>query len=105
MEFISAQALNDLFKKDSNIQLIDVREPYECTFCSIGIKNIPMDEIPVRWKELNAQKPVYLVCKSGNRAQAVANLLTTEYHFEHAIVLEGGITAYMNLTNPSYEMY
>lgn len=87
------------------VELIDIREPWEVAICSIGGTAIPMHEITEKVAELSAQKAYVIVCKTGRRAEAVANLLESEFHFSDVAILEGGITEWFAQTQPSYEMY
>jgi len=41
------------------------------------------------------------MCQSGRRAEAVVNLLETEYHFPHVFVMEGGINGWIEHVDPS----
>lgn len=107
MKLISSEKFIELVKGNNTIQVVDVREPYEYALCSVQTKNIniPMGDIVDHLNKLDVQTPLYLVCKSGNRASAVANLLTTQYKFTEVYVVEGGIEAYMHITQPTYEIY
>ena len=75
-------------------QLIDLREPYEAELCSLGGQLIPMGEILDRLDDLRRDVPVVMHCKSGNRAAAVVQALTTRYGIHNVSNLRGGITAY-----------
>ena len=63
---------------DDSWQLLDVREPWEIEIASVprSIK-IPMAEIPSRHTELDADKPVAVLCHSGVRSAQVADFLAT----------------------------
>lgn len=107
MNEISAEEFIQVINNNGSIQIVDVREPYEYNLCCIkrANKNIPMGDIIDNIHQLDQQKALYLVCKSGKRATAVANLLVTQYQFEQVFVLNGGIEAYMKITQPNYEIY
>jgi adenylyltransferase/sulfurtransferase len=107
MKSISADDFIQLTQKDSFLQVIDVREPYEFALCRTNspCKNIPMGDIVEKMDQLDQQKALYLICKSGKRANAVANLLDTQYQFSKVFVIEGGIEAYLRIVRPDYEMY
>lgn len=74
--------------------IIDIREPYEYSFVNIRTINIPMSEVCQRLNELPQDKPLVLMCKSGNRASALGNLLTVDYELSNIYVMEGGIIAW-----------
>jgi rhodanese-related sulfurtransferase len=105
MKTISVQELADLLKSSQQFQLIDVREPYEVQISSIGGVHIPMAYIHERIKEVNASMPTCILCKTGKRAAAVANLLETDYGFADVMVADGGITAYALEVDNSLEVY
>ncbi|MDX1651533.1 MAG: rhodanese-like domain-containing protein [Brumimicrobium sp.] len=105
MKYISVQALHLALSEDPNFQLIDVRELYEYQICKLPSQHIPMAEIPSRVKEIDAAKSVCVMCKSGKRAAAVANLLETDYGFTDVWVVDGGIIAYAEQIDPNLEIY
>lgn len=102
MKFISPKEY--LAAKDS-LQLLDVREAYEFDICSIGGIKIPMDEVSNRISELNPKGLICVMCKTGKRAAAVANLLETDFGFTQVYVLEGGIMGYAEQVDGSIEKY
>lgn len=77
--------------------ILDIREPYEYNFSNIKTTNIPMADVCERMNELPKDRPVVLMCKSGNRATALGNLLTVDYGFTNIYVMEGGICAWKEL--------
>ena len=87
------------------MELIDVRENWEYDICHIASTHIPMHTIPEAIGTFDKERPYLIVCKTGRRAEAVANLLESEYNFKDVAVLEGGITAWYALTDPSFEIY
>jgi rhodanese-related sulfurtransferase len=102
MKLISPEELKSI---QLDIQLLDVREPYEHAICSIGGKHIPMAEVSGRIAELKQDQPICVLCKTGKRAAAVANLLETEFGFKNVMVVDGGITAYADKVDPTIEKY
>ena len=42
-------------------------------------------------EELKSIENLVLMCRSGKRAESVANWLESEFHFSNVIVMEGGI--------------
>jgi len=56
--------------------VIDVREPDEYLAAHIpGVVLMPQATVPARLSDLPRSAPVYVVCASGNRSLAVAELL------------------------------
>jgi rhodanese-related sulfurtransferase len=74
--------------------LLDVREPWEYQTCHIGGASlIPMNSIPERYIELNADAPIVCICHHGARSMQVANFLERN-GFSQLINLTGGIHAW-----------
>jgi rhodanese-related sulfurtransferase len=105
MKIISVQELSQHLKASQQFQLIDVREPYEVQISSIGGLHIPMAFIHERISEVNTTLPTCVLCKTGKRAEAVANLLETDFGFSDVMVVNGGITAYAQEVDNSLEVY
>ncbi len=58
------------------IQLVDVREPWEYAQVHIpGARLIPLGELAGRLDELDPSTPAAVVCAHGNRSQIAAALL------------------------------
>lgn len=75
-------------------QLIDVREPSEVATGTIpGAVNIPLGDLPGRLGELDADRPVVLLCRSGARSGQAAKFLS-ENGFDAVTNLTGGMLAY-----------
>lgn len=105
MKTINVSDLQAL-QQNQSLNILDVREMYEYNICKIdGAVNIPMGEITERVDELERDEALYVCCKSGKRAEAVCNLLITDYGFENLILIEGGIEAYANQIDNSLELY
>lgn len=85
--------------------ILDVRERYEFDICSIEAIQIPMGEIVDRLSEIPRDKKIAVLCRSGKRAEAVANLLITEHNFNDVVVVEGGILAWIDKYGTHQETY
>lgn len=90
---------------DESLLLLDIREPYEIEICHIGGLQIPMGSVSERISEIDRDKEVVVLCRSGKRAVAVANLLETEFAFPKITILEGGILAWIEQVDNSLEAY
>jgi hydroxyacylglutathione hydrolase len=74
--------------------LVDVRTPLEFTDTHIkGAINIPAPELRSRYKELHQDKPVYLICSTGNRSSLAASILK-QHGFKEVYNVAGGMTGY-----------
>ncbi len=85
--------------------LIDIREPWEVDICSIGGEIIPMHKIPEIACELDKNASYIIMCKTGRRAESVANLLECDFQFSNISILDGGITAWYSEFEPNNELY
>lgn len=85
--------------------ILDVREKYEFEICSIEALHIPMDELFSRLDEIPTDIMVAVMCRSGKRAEAVANILITEYGFKNIVVMDGGILELIEKCVPHLESY
>ena len=75
-------------------QLIDVREPDEVAGGTLpGAVNIPLGTIPERRAEIDRDRPVVLLCKSGGRSTQAAQFLVASGYGD-VTNLEGGWLAY-----------
>lgn len=105
MIYISVSEFDQLLKEKSDFQLVDVREQYEYNICKLDSVHIPMGEINIRVTEITKVKPVCIICKTGKRAEAVANFLETDFGFEDVMVIQGGIIAYAEQIDNNLEIY
>jgi len=97
MKTISPSELNDLLSTQPTLTLLDVRTPVE--FAEVHIaqaRNIPLDELQpkqlIESGQLRKDQPVYLLCRTGNRAQKAADRLARENL--DCVVVEGGTLAW-----------
>lgn len=106
MKHIQAQELKALLDSGIPCKLIDVREAYELEICRISeAVHIPMALIGVKLNEIPVEGEVVIVCKSGNRAMAVANWLYTDFERKNVSYLEGGMLAWIDAVQPQLESY
>jgi rhodanese-related sulfurtransferase len=77
-----------------DVVLLDVREHDELAVASVaGALHIPMRELPARLAELDATKPLVVMCHSGGRSRRVAEFLQGN-GFSNVFNLKGGIDAW-----------
>ena len=78
---------------DGSVTLLDTRTPGEYSRGHIeGFRNIPVDELRTRIGEIEAGKPVYVICQSGLRSY-IATRILEGYGFE-AYNFAGGFRFY-----------
>jgi rhodanese-related sulfurtransferase len=104
MQVLTAKDLHERMNQTNEYLIVDIREPYECQIGRIDSLHIPMGELISRQDELPDDKKIVLMCKSGKRAEAAANLLITEFNKCNIYMLEGGITAWRDTVNPDLKI-
>ncbi|MBA2767949.1 MAG: rhodanese-like domain-containing protein [Sporichthyaceae bacterium] len=81
-----------LDQKDG-LQIVDVREPNEWAGGHIeGAHHIPMNDLPARLAEIDRDRPVVTVCRSGARSGQVATYLAQAGFTVHN--MDGGMVAW-----------
>lgn len=80
-------------------QWVDVRSASEFTAGHIpGAFNVPLDELDARLDDIYKERPVVVVCQSGQRAAIAANFLANCGH--EVLLLHGGTNAWRGAGNP-----
>lgn len=104
MTTITAARLSALLRNDPSIKLIDVRTPLE--FREVHVpqaRNIPLDTLApaklIESGDLRADEPVYILCRSGQRATKAAGEFAGS-GFANPIVVEGGTLAWIDADLP-----
>jgi len=88
---IEAPQLAEMLVQKADVQVVDIRQPAEVAGGTVpGAEVMPMHTIPLRIQEINQDKPVVLVCRSGARS-AQACLFLTQNGFENILNLRGGM--------------
>lgn len=105
MQWITPKELQKAILSSGKWQIVDVRESYEWAICSIEALQIPMAQIPKRHTEIDQNGSVVIMCKTGKRAEAVANLMECEYGFENLYIMEGGILNWIAENDNQLESY
>lgn len=84
---------------DRGAAVIDVREPAEYRTGHLpGAVNIPMGQLTSRLSEIDRNRPVYVVCASGNRSSAMTDVLSAA-GFD-ATNVAGGTSAWVRAGRP-----
>lgn len=102
---ISVQELKRRRDAGEPLQLLDVREPWECAIVSLpGAVQIPLQQLPRRLKELSSEGEVVAMCKSGGRSRRAAEFLQSA-GFGKVANLTGGIDAWIDEIDPTLPTY
>ena len=102
---ITAQELHELIEKDSDFQLIDVREQFEYEVVNLNGELIPLKSLIENVEKISHNKKVVLHCRSGQRSAEAIVLLEEKYGFQNLYNLKGGILAYANEVDTSLARY
>ena len=102
---LSVRDLQTLRARGEQPVVLDVREGWELAIAALpDCVHIPLDEIPQRFKELDAQSAIIVMCRSGGRSQMAANFLLNQ-GFKNVSNLAGGIIAWAQEIDPKLPTY
>jgi sulfur-carrier protein adenylyltransferase/sulfurtransferase len=88
-----------------DLLLLDVREPQELEVASVpGALHIPMGEVPGRLGEIDRNREVVVLCRSGGRSLRVAMFLVQQ-GFGRVANLDGGILRWAEELDPTMATY
>ena len=98
MKMISVKDLAEL-QAQGSIEVIDVRTPVEFRGVHIEFaRNVPLNRLDpqqlMKQRNGSADQPLYLLCKSGNRA-SIALKKFTDAGFSNIVNVEGGTDAWV----------
>jgi len=102
---ISAIELAERLRRGDDIDVIDVREPYEWEIAHIdGARLLPFADVPASLATIDTARDVVVLCKSGGRsAAAVSHLQSVGYR--KVWNLRGGIDAWSADVDSSVPTY
>jgi adenylyltransferase/sulfurtransferase len=101
---ITVKELKRRIDAGEDVQLIDVREPYEYQIAQIGGKLIPQNDVPQRLAEIDRDREVVVQCRSGARSQRIAEFLK-QSGYPRVANLAGGILAWSDEIDPKVQKY
>lgn len=100
MKTISPLELQKLLAVEPQLPLLDVRTPVE--FAEVHVpqaRNVPLDELRPGSLQLRKDEPIYLLCRTSNRATKAAEKFTRE-GFTQTVVIAGGTQAWIAANLP-----
>jgi len=100
MKTISPAELQKILAENPDATVLDVRTPVE--FAEVhapAAKNIPLDELNPTTLSLDKNQPVYLLCRSGQRATKAAEKISRD-GFSQPVVIAGGTLAWIDANLP-----
>jgi rhodanese-related sulfurtransferase len=96
-ETVDVQAAYDALSSDAAGQLVDVREPSEWAETGVpeGAVLIPLGDVESRAAaELSPERPVYVICRSGNRSRTASETLVG-LGYTQVYNVDGGVNAWL----------
>ena len=102
---VSAAELKQKLDGDSDLVLLDVREPEERATATIDPSlHIPMGDIPARVQELDPDQHIVVYCHHGVRSLNVTAWLRQQ-GFDQVQSLRGGIDRWSREVDPKVPLY
>ena len=101
---ISVTDLKRKMDAGENINVLDVREPHEYEVANIGVRLVPLGELPQRLAEFDQNENFAIHCKTGGRSAKAVKLLQ-DAGFQNVYNVKGGITAWSEEIDPSVPKY
>src|ERR671911_1946337 len=101
---ITVRDLKSKLDSEENINVLDVREPHEYEVANIGVRLIPLGELPQRLAELDQDEYFVVHCKTGSRSAKAVKLLQ-DAGFQNVHNVKGGITAWSEEIDPNVPKY
>ena len=104
---IGAGELKERPDRGDEIDLVDVREPFEWGMANLegyGARLIPMGEVVERMEEMDPAREIVFICRSGSRSMQVTRYLRAQ-GYARARNLRGGVLAWSEEVDPSFPRY
>ena len=101
---ITVKDLKGKLDNGEDINVLDVREPHEYEVANIGVKLVPLGELPQRLAEFDQSENFAIHCKTGGRSAKAVKLLQ-DAGFTNVYNVKGGITAWSEEIDPSVPKY
>lgn len=92
-------------EREGRVVMIDVREDHELAISRLpNAVHMPMGEVPGRLAELDRDRPLVVLCRSGGRSGQVVQYLQQQ-GFEDVYNLAGGINEWAETLDPTLTVY
>lgn len=105
MDEITPQDLKARLDGNDRPLLLDVRQDWETRLCRLpNAVHIPIEEIELRYEELNPQDDIVVYCHQGVRSAAVAEYLRG-LGYQSVRNLAGGLDYWARTVDPGMRRY
>jgi len=102
---VSVSALHHAIQSGGDVQLVDVREPWEWAICRLdGATLMPLRDLPQRFAELDRARPVIAYCHTGQRS-LIARQFFLAQGFADVQSLRGGVESWAREIDPEMPRY
>ncbi|MDR2392477.1 MAG: molybdopterin-synthase adenylyltransferase MoeB [Planctomycetota bacterium] len=106
VEQLTTTGLKELFAREPNLQIVDIREPHELALGKLpNTKAIPYGQLERRMEELDPAIATVVVCKIGVRSEMAVRLLKKAGYQGRIMNLQNGINAWAREIDPSFVAY
>jgi adenylyltransferase/sulfurtransferase len=102
---LSVPELHALLAQKAELQLIDVREPYEYAIANLGGQLIPPGRILEEAAQIARDKMVVFYCRTGIRSARAIRELRERHGLDNLYNLTGGIAAWAEEIDPEMKQY
>lgn len=102
---IDVHELKAILNSGLDVQIIDVREPYEYEIVNIGAELAPLSSVSEFAGKIKKDVQVIVHCRSGVRSTKAIQKLENEFGFDNLYNLKGGILAWANEIDTSLPVY
>ncbi len=97
MPSITPESLRDKITNEEDLQLIDVRMPFERGEFHIGGLHLPLQDIFDHLHLIATDKPVVIYCQKGIRSMIAIQRMEERHGFANLINLSGGIEGWKKM--------
>ena len=106
LKSMTADELKKKLDQREDVQIIDVREPYEWEICRLQqAELIPMRRIPKSMERVAKDRPVVLYCHQGMRSANIIRFMEDCEGYENLYALAGGIDAWARQVDRNMATY
>lgn len=102
---VDVHELKAILNSGLDVQIIDVREPYEYEIVNIGAELAPLGSVSEFAGNIKKDVQVVVHCRSGVRSTKAIQKLENEFGFDNLYNLKGGILAWVNEIDTSLPVY
>ncbi len=103
---ISIMDLRELLDQEKPLLIVDIREADEFNEFHIeGSINIPKPTFNDNIHLIPRDKPVYIICKYGQKSEAINSMLRSEHHYKNIFSVLGGMYDWAREYEPGVEIW